>query len=48
MARLKGNMFTLIAFVSLPNIIKVIFASINIHHFLYFDPSYLTAPIKLT
>ena len=47
-ARKKRVIFTLVALVSLPITIKVIFAMIKFHHFLSCDASSLTDPVQLT
>ena len=46
--RQRGGIFTVVAFVTLPITIKVIFAMIDIHQFLHFDALSSTAPIQLT
>ena len=48
MSPLKGGIFTLVAFVRNPLTIQVIFAMINIHHFVQFDASSFAAPVELT
>ena len=47
-ARTRGGIFTLVAFVSRPILIKVIFANINIHHLFQFDATSIAASIQLT
>jgi len=44
----KGSLFTLVAFVRNPLMIKVIFAMINIHHFLHFDASSFATSVRPT
>ena len=44
----KGSLFTLVAFVINPLTIKVIFAMINIHHFLQFDASSFATSVRPT
>ena len=44
----KGSLFTLVAFVRNPLTIKVIFAMINIHHFLHFDASSFATSVRPT
>ena len=48
MTCLRGGIFTLVAFVSRPIIIKVISAVTNIHNFLQFDESFLAVFAQLT
>ena len=48
MTPMRGRILTLVAFVSHLIIIKMIFAMIDIHYFLQFDASSLTASIQLT
>ena len=48
MAHLRGGVFTLVAFVSRPIMIRVIFVIISIHHFLQFNVYSFAAFVKLT